>query len=248
MSQPNSVLQRMRPEVGAGGFSHRNSTVQFYSRINALLGPEMVVLDVGAGRGQFLEDTCAYRRSLKLFRGRVKEVIGLDVDPAISENKALDRHYVIAPEEKFPLEDDSVDIVVSDWTFEHVAAPAHFCQELHRIIKKGGWICARTPNKWGLTAIAARLIPGTLHAALLRRLEPRRKEHDSFPVVYSLNTRPAIRKYFPPSQWVDCSYYDNGDPQYYGNSALIWRATDILFRLAPERFSANYFIFLQKRS
>jgi hypothetical protein len=35
------------PELLAGGFSRLNTTVQFYTRLNALLTPEMAVLDFG---------------------------------------------------------------------------------------------------------------------------------------------------------------------------------------------------------
>jgi SAM-dependent methyltransferase len=240
------VLERMRPEVGVGGFSHRDSAVDFYTLVNALVGPESTVVDFGAGRGAFLNDQSAYRRSLRLFKGRVAEVIGIDVDPVVATNPALDRHYVISPESPLPLADESVDVIISDWTFEHVTRPDHFAAELKRVLKKGGWICARTPNKWGLTGIASRSIPDGAHPLLLKRLSPRRLKKDVFPVAYKLNTSRAIRDHFPPSDFRDYSYLENGDPSYFGESAALWKATETLFRLLPNRLAAKYFIFLQK--
>jgi SAM-dependent methyltransferase len=248
MTARPSVLQRMRPEVGVAGFSHRDSTIEFYTTVNALLHPGATVLDIGAGRGAFLDDESAYRRDLRLFKGRVAEVIGVDTDPAVASNAALDRHYVTPVGDPLPLPDESVDIVVSDWTFEHVTNPEAFAKELKRVLKPGGWICARTPNKWGLTGVGARLVPNRIHALLLRWLSPRRQEKDVFPVAYKLNTQRAIRGWFPPPDFHDFSYFENGDPSYYGGSEVVWRATEMFFRLTPRRFAAKYFIFLQKKA
>ena len=44
-----------------------DSTIQFYERINALLQPDFVVLDFGAGRGaSHSEDRVRYRRELSV--------------------------------------------------------------------------------------------------------------------------------------------------------------------------------------
>ena len=48
-------LTRFYPESAAGGFSRNDGTVAFYQRVQALLRPDSVVIDFGAGRGQFLE-------------------------------------------------------------------------------------------------------------------------------------------------------------------------------------------------
>lgn len=46
-----SVLTRMYPEIGAGGFSSIDGTVEFYGRVSSLVKDDSVVLDFGAGRG-----------------------------------------------------------------------------------------------------------------------------------------------------------------------------------------------------
>jgi SAM-dependent methyltransferase len=238
----------VRPEVGVGGFSHRDSTIEFYTLVNALVHPQATVLDVGAGRGAFLDDKSAYRRELRLLKGRVAEVIGIDRDPVVASNASLDRHFVVADEGPIPLADESVDIIVSDWTFEHVADPELFARELKRVLKVEGWICARTPNKWGLTGLGSRLLPNRIHPLLLKRLLPGRLGKDVFPVQYKLNTERAIREHFPSSDFLNCGFFENGDPSYHAGSEIVWTATEILFRLTPRRFAAKYFIFLQKRA
>lgn len=37
------------PEVGAGGFTSLDGTIEFYTRINALLAPHMTLLNFGGG-------------------------------------------------------------------------------------------------------------------------------------------------------------------------------------------------------
>lgn len=53
---PPPFVERLFPEVSAGGFTRMDGTVEFYTRVNALLRPDMTVLDFGAGRGAGLVD------------------------------------------------------------------------------------------------------------------------------------------------------------------------------------------------
>jgi hypothetical protein len=49
------AVERLYNELGAGGFTHRDHKVQFFSRVNALIEENAIVLDFGAGRGQWAE-------------------------------------------------------------------------------------------------------------------------------------------------------------------------------------------------
>src|SRR6516164_8927079 len=101
------------PELGAGGFSRVDSTVQFYERVNALVNSESVLLDFGAGRGRFhFDDAVQYRGKLRDFRGKVREVIGADVDPIVTTNPSLDRALVLEPCNPIPLPTQSVDLII----------------------------------------------------------------------------------------------------------------------------------------
>jgi SAM-dependent methyltransferase len=237
----------VRSEVSAGGFSRNDGTVQFYSRINALLRPSMHVLDFGAGRGAFVEDDCDFRRSLHFLKGKVAYLVGADSDLAVLKNSTVDKSVVLdlnSPTLPFP--DKSFDIVVSDWVLEHLDDPAKFALEMSRIVKPGGWLCARTPNKFGLTAIGATLIPNSLHIKFLKTLAPQKKDIDTFPTRYRINTRRAIRQYFPGLQWRDFSYYWRGDPKYHANSLTLWKLMGAWIRCAPEFMATDLLIFLQR--
>jgi hypothetical protein len=94
-----------------GGYSPLDGTVEFYGRITAFLKPEFVVVDLGAGRGAgYYDDNSSHRRSLRLMKGNVSRVIGLDVDDAVLSNRSTDANFVIDGP-RLPLSDSSVDAV-----------------------------------------------------------------------------------------------------------------------------------------
>ncbi len=49
MRKSNQIMASWFPEVGAGGFTSLDGTIEFYTRINALLASDMTVLDFGGG-------------------------------------------------------------------------------------------------------------------------------------------------------------------------------------------------------
>jgi SAM-dependent methyltransferase len=238
----------MYPEIGAGGFSHRDCTVAFYGRIDALIEPDMTLLNLGAGRGaNIAEDSSPYRRRLQSFKGRVKKVIGLDVDPVVMENTDLHKAHIIKIGEPYPLADASVDLIVSDHVLEHVANAKEFADELHRVLKPGGWFCARTPVKWGYIGLGARIVPNSLHVRFLTKLQPERKAEDVFPTLYRLNSLTALSKAFPKARWHNYTYGFNGDPGYHANRTVLFKLVEIWGRLMPRSLSAKFHVFMQKR-
>ncbi|MBW3644003.1 MAG: class I SAM-dependent methyltransferase [Actinobacteria bacterium] len=243
------VLRQLYPELRAGGFSRADGSLLFYARVNALLSPEMTVLDFGAGRGRdAVDDPVAIRRELRVIKGKVAEVVGVDIDPVVKSNPSLDRALVVEEDAPLPFEDGSVDLIVSDFCFEHLRRPALAARELTRVLRPGGWLCARTPNRWGYIGVGARLVPNRLHTPLLRRLQPARQAHDVFPTAYRLNTRHALREHFPPEAFIDVSYMHNGMPAYFGHSISASRTARVVMRHMPESLSSLLFVFLQRRA
>lgn len=242
-----AVTATFYPEVRAGGFSRVDGTIEFYQRVNALLRSDMTVVDLGAGRGQGAEDPVAYRRDLTRLRGKVATVIGFDVDEAVLHNPKVDRAEVITPGAPLPLADASVDLVVSDFTFEHIDDPAWAGRELTRIVRPGGWICARTPNRWGYIGIPTRVVPNRLHHAVLRRVQPQKQERDTFPTTYRLNSPTQLRTAFSPSSFDDFSYAFDSEPAYFGASRVAWRTMQGVFAITPPALRSMLFVFLRKR-
>jgi SAM-dependent methyltransferase len=246
-----SSLSRRRepyPELHAGGFSRVDGTVEFFSRVQALLPESGHVLDLGAGRGKWQEDACAWRRRLSDLRGDGRLVIGADIDHAVTQNRGVDTAVLLPPEGGLPFPDASLAMVVSDWVFEHVADPLLLAGELTRTVAPGGWVCARTPNRWGYVGLGARLIPNDKHVHLLGRLQPQRADKDVFPVSYRLNARSAVRRFFREEEWLDRSYTYNPDPDYVGTSHVARSLVLAWQRLAPQGFGTTLHIFLRRRA
>jgi SAM-dependent methyltransferase len=244
----NDALLAHYPEARAGGFSRVDGSIQFLFRVQSLLAPGQAVLEFGAGRGHhMLEDHVPARHALRCLSGDGRYVVGVDVDPIVMSNPFLDEAHVIRPEDPLPFPDGRFDIIFSDHVFEHVSDPAHVAAELARVTKPGGWICARTPNKWSYAGIGTRLIPNRLHARVLQLLQPGRKEMDVFPTVYRLNTGSALRRFFPCERFADASYTWDAEPVYVGTGSPAWALIRLVHALTPRPWRGVRFIFLQKR-
>lgn len=241
------ILRELYPELDAGGFTAVDGTIQFYTRINALLQPDWRVVDYGAGRGEWTRDPVAYRREIRTLRGKVSEMIGVDVDDAVLANPAVDRSIVLTDAGTIPLPDASVDLLIADHTFEHLDSPSQTSRELARVVRPGGWICARTPNRWGYIALATSVIPNARHVRTLRRLQPGRESMDVFPTRYRLNTRRAVSEFFPPDQFEDHSYFWSGEPCYFGRSRRLARMLRSANKPLPPQLQPKLFVFLRKR-
>ncbi|MGY3293953.1 hypothetical protein ACVWWP_007020 [Bradyrhizobium sp. LM3.6] len=118
---------------------------------------------------------------------------------------------------------------------------------MDRLLKPGGWICARTPNKYGYIALANRLVPEALSHRLLKKMQPDRKEEDVFPAVYRLNTSAALAKHFPPSRFDHFVYSWDAEPAYHGNRQGLYRAFQIVQYLTPPRLKTILMVFIQKK-
>ena len=243
-----ATLSAMRPEREAGGFTRDDGTVGFYSRVNALLNPRAVLLDLGCGRGrQFDVPDPGYAQDLQRFQGRVQRVIGIDVHDGVREHPYLDEWHVISPSDGIPIASDTVDIVVADWLLEHIEQPARLASEMERIIRAGGWFCARTVNRWSYIGVGARLMPNRLHGRLVRQLIPVARIEDVFPTLYRLNSLRAVRRWFPDDKWHNCSYVTNTTPRYFGSSRVLFRAIELYQRLTPRGLGTDLLIFLRRR-
>ena len=164
MKKNIEILSSYFPEINISGYTSIDGTIEFYARVNSLINDSMTVLDFGAGRAAWNEDDpCSYRKSLRNMKGKVRKVVGCDVDEAIFSNNSADEKVLIKIGEKLPFDDGSFDLIISDYTFEHVANPDEVAKEFHRILKSGGWICARTPNKYSYISILTRMIKNSYH-------------------------------------------------------------------------------------
>jgi SAM-dependent methyltransferase len=246
-SRRHRLERRAYPEANVSGFAHNDQEVAFYSQVAALLRPDDVLLDFGAGRGEFMEtDPSSYRARLQNFRGRCAHVDGCDPDAIVLENPTLDSAKVVEIGEPLPYPDERFDLIVSRYVFEHIQDPAWAASELLRVLKPGGWICAMTPNKWSYVALAARLVPNRMHSKALNRIQPGRLERDVFPTAYKLNRPSAVKRHFGHAGDV-FHYSTSAVPSYHFGSLAVMRLLQLVHRLTPPTFDVGLRFFIRKR-
>ena len=227
-----SSIQKFYPEFDFGGYTDIDGTVIFYNRVKAIMKPTDVVLDLGCGRGEYQDDDVEFRRELRIFKNKAKSVIGLDVDPGAKENPYLDEFLFLEGDE-WPLDDSSVDLIVSDWVLEHVQNPDKYFSEARRVLRDGGRMCIRTTNKWTYFAVAARLIPNKLHSKVTSYVQDARKEEDVFPTVYECNTRRSVKRKMDEYQFDNVVYTFESEPRYLSFSKILYFFGVIHQKYAP---------------
>jgi SAM-dependent methyltransferase len=245
----SDIVSIFYPENRAGGFSRCDGTVQFYQRVRALLRPDSVVLDFGAGRGAaYYQDPSLYRKSLRNLRGEGRRVIGIDVDPVVSSNPWIDEAVVIDSTSPLPFPNERFDLIVSDSTFEHVSDATRIAGELDRVLKVGGWICARTPNRNGYVALMNRIMPAVIARRIISSAQPDRKGEDIFPAYYRMNTLRRLSMLFPAYHYEHMSFAFDSEPRYHFNRRAMFAVLLGLHSVTPPALRNTLMSFIRKRS
>jgi SAM-dependent methyltransferase len=245
----NRYLTRFYPESKLGGFTDVDGTVAFYSRINALAQPSFVVLDFGCGRGaRRRDDSVMFRKELRLLKGKVTKVIGVDVDEIGQTNDGLDEFRLLTPSRPWPINDRSVDMIVCDWVMEHLPDPAAFFREANRVLTGGGYLCLRTLNVHNYIGIISRFLPSSLHNRVLSKVQVGRKEQDVFPTVYRCNTISALRRRLKENHFQAVVYGHEAEPSYLSFAALAYALGVAHQKFAPGFLKAAIFVFAQSET
>jgi len=148
------------------------------------------VLEFGAGRGKLAEMN---------LQGHAASVYGVDVDSAILENPFLDEAKVIEDDGIIPYSSDQFDIVFANNVMEHIPSTASAFAEIHRVLKPGGLLIAKTPNKFHYMPIIARWTPTWFHRAY-NKMRGRASE-DTFPTLYNCNSKSAVKHFANQQQF-----------------------------------------------
>ncbi len=239
-------METFYPESKFGGFTQIDGTIAFYSRVQALVNEDSVLLDFGCGRGAYGEDPIPFRRSLRIFKGRVRCVIGLDANPAAADNPYLDEFHLL-DQERLPLPDASVDLCLCDQVLEHLPDPPAFIHEARRVLRPGAVLCIRTPNRWNYIALLSRLISNRRHAAILSRAKPGIKEEDIFPTFYRCNTLPALKKVLEKTGFEHTVFGYEAEPSYLSFSKAAYALGVLHQKLAPGFLKPAIFAFGKRK-
>jgi SAM-dependent methyltransferase len=185
----------------------------FRRSVLAVAQPYWKALDLGAGAGLV--------RQMNI-RGLVRRVCGVDPDPRVLANTALDEGRIGVGEE-IPFADQTFDLVFSDNVLEHLQNPPGTFREVWRTLKPGGVFLFKTPNRLHYVPVLAQLTPHGAHQ-FVNRLRGRPRA-DTFPTHYRANTPAAIRRLARETQFtVDELHLIEGRPEYLRMTALTYVA------------------------
>lgn len=226
--------ERFYPETRFGGFTDIDGTVAFFNRVNSLLASSFVGLDVGCGRGAYSEDPVSFRKNLRILKGKIAKVIGIDVDQNAQTNPFLDEFCLIKGD-SWPVESNSIDLIVCDNVLEHIENPDQFFFEVRRVLKNNGYLCIRTSNRWSYIAIAATLIPNKWHSKVIAVVQDERKEEDVFPTVYKCNSSRKLKNIMEKNGFECVVYGYEAEPSYLSFSKIAF-----FFGVMHQRFAPGF--------
>jgi SAM-dependent methyltransferase len=245
-------IYRIHPEAMVDRFSQMDCDITYYSFIRSIYLRYGVkdVLDYGAGRNRYEQDFDADRdsfliRDLRDLRFGDAAVTAADLSEAVKSHPTSARQVQLKMDEPLPFTDQSFDLIVSDFVFEHVRDPKAVTAELQRVLRPGGWMAIRTPNVLGYMTWIAALTPNRLHNAALHYVQPDRKELDTFPTYYRVNSRRAVSRYFDQCEVAVAS--DSWEPAYFFGNVLLYRLFLILHKIMPRAFGTASMFFLRKK-
>jgi SAM-dependent methyltransferase len=163
----------------------KNGTSIFYNWIRQHMNSQQKVLNIGAGP--------ASKNPLRVFRGEVARVVGVDIAPIVLGNNELDESYVVDGTH-LPFEENCFDIVFSDYVLEHVECPEPFLKDVLRVLKPGGSFFFRTPNKYHYVSLLALCTPHWYHELLSNRVRGLASDaHEPYPTFYRMNSKREIQ-------------------------------------------------------
>jgi SAM-dependent methyltransferase len=228
-------LERFYPQTSW----RRDGTRDFFQVLKQNCGDK--ILEIGAGPSN---NTSDYLKTLG-------ELHGIDVDPDVLENTALETAAVF--EERFPFPDNSFDTCVSNYVCEHLKDPDAHLKEVRRVLRPGGIYVFRTPNRFHYTAIVSGLTPHSFHVKMANKLRAI-DGHDPYPTWYRLNSRGRIRSFARVAGFeVEYLRLVEKEPSYGMSSRalfLIFTAYERVVNSADifASFRSSLFVVLRKRS
>lgn len=148
-----------------------------------------VILDLGAGPVDAYWEWVLPAGPAGL---RSENVIGVDRDWA-SLRRNPGRRRVLAAVERLPFRENSVDLVLSRYTLEHLPDPRSMIREVARVLKPGRALAFVTPHRWCYVSLVSRLTPVWFHRVVYRLLGHSGHNLPFCPTYYRLNTPGAIR-------------------------------------------------------
>ena len=228
-----------------GKFSTNDGTIDFYLRVRTFIKKNSIVVDLGAGKGEWVttNKNLKIRKQIQFIKKDVKKLYAADIDPAVLKNKSSSKNFLIK-NNKLPFKKNSIDLIISDWTFEHIENPNMFYKEINRVLKRKGILCFRTPHKYNYFALINKLVEGkSIKDILLYKAQPERGNY--FKSFYKLNSIKDIKKIFSNYKFNYLLF--KPDPAYFFGSKILFYFFLFIHGVLPRVFVAIIYGFLEKK-
>ncbi|WP_028168512.1 class I SAM-dependent methyltransferase [Bradyrhizobium elkanii] len=99
---------------------------------------------IGAAEGRVLEIGVGSGRNLPFYRSPVKEILALEPSPKLvamargAADSGVPVHFLEVSAESIPLDDGTIDTVVTTWTLCSIPQAATALAEMRRVLRPGG--------------------------------------------------------------------------------------------------------------
>jgi len=172
------------PDLKAKYYGHRvDGTTRYRDLIRAELRRDAVIVDIGAGRGN----------SRTAVTDHARLAIALEPSNAIVSNQVAHAR-VKANGYALPFRDQTVDGVTLDYVVEHLEEPSTLFAEVRRVLKAGGKMILRTPNRFHYVTCGASLTPQWFHDRVVHRLRADNGSEPLWPTYYRANSPRRLRE------------------------------------------------------
>jgi len=188
-------LKKVYPEFVTGGDYYRGYLKKY-------LKSNMVVLDAGCGDYGIIPE----------FRKIPKLIIGLDEDKDLLEKNKIVHKKIVANLEKIPMDDDSVDLVTSEFVLEHVEKPDIILKEIFRVLKPNGKFIFITPNVLNPVMVLSKILPHFIHELLRSKLL--KKQEETHRTNYRANTYRKLKYLGKKAGFQNLDIVRAGNPEY----------------------------------
>lgn len=190
----------------------RNAGEQYHDLIAAVVSQDTTLIDIGCGRMSLAETAIRIAR----------RSVGVDLSLSDLQQNMTVSQRVLADAGHLPFATASFDVLVSQWTIEHLPDPQPVFDEMSRVVRPGSPLILFTTNAHHYIPLVSRLIPDSIQRFLIQGLL-QRPDHESHPTFYRANTRRTITTLAHRAglQLHTCVYV--GNPFYLAFSPLLFR-------------------------
>ncbi|MEO6728689.1 MAG: class I SAM-dependent methyltransferase [Candidatus Dojkabacteria bacterium] len=182
-----------------------NDSVSIYkSIVSKLVTSETVIMEAGCGFSNL------YTEEYK----RAKHVIGVDISDEYLRMNDLIKEKIVSDLSSIPMiKDNSVDLIISSWVFEHLENPDKVIKEFGRVLKPGGRAVFLTPNALNYVVIINKIIPHKFRLWVATKLGGKLTV-EPMKTFYRANTVGTLKRMAKDAGLNADETILNGDPTY----------------------------------